>query len=205
MKTKTSIALLLVTVLFLFSACSTSGPEKTVEAFCIAMQNFDIDAMEALAPSSNETPEGQEENFELSDIPVELLDYLKGNLKEMTYKVGEVKKEGDKATVKVSFVYKDAKEMILQSFKDMFTMSFENIFSLFGKEFDEDSADKMFIDVFNKNKDKIKPIDAKADVTFNCKKIDDSWIIVDMGDDVGNILTSGFLSAMGEAEKLFDF
>ena len=98
--------LIAVAALFCCAACkSSNGPEKVAKDAIEALQKKDYDAYAATFNLSS-----SEQEF-LSGMVEEKMDKAieeKGGIK--SYKITDSQVDGDKATVKVHFVYKDGSE-----------------------------------------------------------------------------------------------
>ena len=121
--------------------------------------------------------------------------YLKKCASKMTYTIGEVKTEGDNATVTVSFTYTDASPIVTSVVGEYIVQGLA--LALSGA--DEAQMEELLVNIFKEKVEVIEPGTASADVTFNCVKVDGKWKISAFSDEsskaMTNIVTANIVKA----------
>ena len=113
----------------------------------------------------------------------------------MTYTIGEVKTEGDNATVAVSFTYTDVSPIVTSVVGEYIVQGLA--LALSGA--DEAQMEELLVNIFKEKVEVIEPGTASADVTFNCVKVDGKWKISAFSDEsskaMTNIVTANIVKA----------
>lgn len=198
MKRITAFILAIVMVISLVG-CSSQKPETVVEDYCKAIQTFDMEKAAACMQNGEEDlKEFEEMRRELEgeeDTYGRLLLYLKECASKMTYTIGEVKTEGDNATVAVSFTYTDASPIVTSVVGEYIVQGLVLAFS----GADEAQMEELLVNIFKEKAEIIEPGTASADVTFNCVKVDGKWKIAAFSDEISktmaNIATANIIKA----------
>lgn len=196
MKRVVSFALALLLALSL-TGCSGSKPDTVVKTFCGALQSFDFEKAAACMANGSEALEDPYDDPKMEeDLSNEqVMTYLKECASKMTYKIGEVKVDGENASVSVSFTYVDASPVITSALGEYITQAFALAFS----GADDAQMEELFSNIFMEKTESVEAGTAAADVTFNCVKEDGDWKITAFTDEaeevLTNILTSNIVSA----------
>ncbi|MDD7265577.1 MAG: hypothetical protein PUH36_05075 [Subdoligranulum sp.] len=199
MKRITAFALAIVMMLSLIG-CSSQKPETVVEDCCKAIQAFDMEKAAACMQNGEEDLkefeemqkelEGEEDTYEW------LLLYLKECASKMTYTIGEVKTEGDSATVAVSFTYTNVSPIVTSVAGEYIVQAMT--LTLIGA--DEAQLVELLVSIFKDKVETIEPGTASADVTFNCVKVDGKWKLAEFSDEdsntMANIATANLIKAL---------
>ena len=190
----TVVALVMVLAL---AACGGggNGPDATVKKFSEAMKTFDINKMkECLADAS-----GMDDlDMDLEGSEKALLDLMKEWSSKLKYKIGEVKTDGDKATVKADYTYTDASEVITAAFKEYISKAMAAAFS--GQEVTEEAMTKLLFDCIEEAKKTAQTKEANQSVTFQMIKDGETWKIKEFDPALANVLSCNM---MGVIENMF--
>lgn len=193
---KKLLALIMVIVCLALSACGSATPTRetadgTVNIFSTAMKNFDFKAMSECTDGDTY----KESMFEeMNETAVAMIDLFKSNLKDLKWEIKETKVDGDNASVKVNYSYKDIGEIISASYADLITKMLTT--SMSGGNLDEETTLKMYKEVLEAKKKSMKGSDASLEMTFTLSKKDGKWSIVDAGNDISVLLTGNAMAAM---------
>ena len=198
MKKITAFVLAIVMV-FSLVGCSSQKPETVVEDYCKAIQAFDMEkAATCMQNGEEDLKEFEEMRRELEgeeDTYGRFLLYLKECASKMTYTIGEVKTEGDNATVAVSFTYTDVSPIVTSVVGEYIVQGLA--LALSGA--DEAQMEELLVNIFKEKVEVIEPGTASADVTFNCVKVDGKWKISAFSDEssktMTNIVTANIVKA----------
>lgn len=203
MKRITAFALAIVMAISLIG-CSSQKPETVVEDYCKAIQAFDMEKAAACMQNGEEAlKEFEEMQRELKgeeDTYGRLLLYLKECASKMTYTIGEVKTEGDNATVAVFFTYTDVSPIVTSVVGEYIVQALVLAFS----GADEAQLEELLVNIFKEKVETIEPGTASADVTFNCVKVDGKWKIAAFSDESSEAMTNIVTANMVKAFENFD-
>ena len=196
---KITAFILAIVMVFSLIGCSSQKPETVVEDYCKAIQAFDMEkAATCMQNGEEDLKEFEEMRRELEgeeDTYGRLLLYLKECASKMTYTIGEVKTEGDSATVAVSFTYTDASPIVTSVVGEYIVQGLA--LALSGA--DEAQMEELLVNIFKEKVKTIEPGTASADVTFNCVKVDGKWKIAAFSDEsskaMTNIVTANIVKA----------
>lgn len=203
MKRITAFALAIVMAISLVG-CSSQKPETVVEDYCKAIQAFDMEKAAACMQNGEEAlKEFEEMQRELKgeeDTYGRLLLYLKECASKMTCTIGEVKTEGDNATVAVFFTYTDVSPIVTSVVGEYIVQALVLAFS----GADEAQLEELLVNIFKEKVETIEPGTASADVTFNCVKVDGKWKIAAFSDESSEAMTNIVTANMVKAFENFD-
>lgn len=203
MKRITAFILAIVMAISLIG-CSSQKPETVVEDYCKAIQAFDMEKAAACMQNDEEAlKEFEEMRRELKgeeDTYGRLLLYLKECASKMTYTIGEVKTEGDNATVAVFFTYTDVSPIVTSVVGEYIVQALVLAFS----GADEAQLEELLVNIFKEKVETIEPGTASADVTFNCVKVDGKWKIAAFSDESSEAMTNIVTANMVKAFENFD-
>jgi len=196
---KKIIAILLAAVMILgLAACGEKGPkpEDTVTAFCEAVKAFDFEAMQACVDEKIE-----EEDFisNEEEEAQELMDYLKKNASELTYKVGEASVDGDKATVAVDMEYTDISNVMKEVFSEYLTQ----MLALMFEGGSEEEAAAVLDDVLSEKIASVETTRASENIVFNLVKKDEAWKITESNDQIIKVMTGNMEAGIEAVGDMF--
>ncbi len=199
MKRIVPIILALALVLSL-AGCSgkKAGPDAAVTAFCGAIQAFDFekaaDCMEHGVEDWETLYDGQQLEEELDSEPA--VTYLKECAAKMTYELGEVKEDGESATVPVTFTYVDAQPV----FNAVLDEYIAQAFALAMTDADDAEIDALFDSVFEEQAQSVETNTASVDMDFKCVRVDGEWKIAAFSEDderlINDLVTGNMVSTM---------
>lgn len=190
------LAILMIISCLCISACGSSEPTRetpdgTVTIFSNAMKNYDFKTM---SECSDGVTYDESMFEEMNETASAMLDLFKENLKDLKWEIKETKADGDSASVKVNYSYKDVGEIISASYADLITRMLTT--SLSGGKLDEETTLKIFKEVLESKKKTMKGTDASLEVTYTLNKKDGKWNLVDAGTDISVLLTGNAIAAM---------
>jgi predicted small lipoprotein YifL len=188
---KTLLLLTTIILAFSLSACNLFGPtpDEVATDFLTSVQKGEWE--KASEYVNTEDSKEKIKEFTTSDEDVK---YIEDLFEKMSFTIGNVKEEEDKATVESEIETVDMKIIMGTIFQEMLAEAFAQAFS--GEETDEEAQDeemtKLLVEGMN------EPSAKKVTNKVNIKlvKVDGDWK-VDVSDELLNALTGG-LSSMGE-------
>lgn len=196
---KKSLIIALAVVLAIGLAGCGTKPETAIDNFFGAVKNFDSESMtKALAPStSGDTKElgSMDEYLKSTDDPMSapFVDYLKGNAKKITYEITNTKVNGDAATVTVKCKYVDGTQLFDKIIQDLFAKALSSAFS--GKEMTQEEMTKMGADLLKQDIASVKETFVEKTVDIDCVKVDGTWYVKEVNDDLADVVTCNLLTA----------
>ena len=201
---KKIISIILTAVLCIgLAACgSGSKPEDTVTQFCQAMQKLDFAGMRSLCQG-----EGGEELEDLfdsqTDIEAQLLGYMRECAGDIKFTVNKASLTGNSASVPVDFDFVDTTRTIS-------AVMDEYVDALWGRfmeneDLSEDEALEIFSQALENNKNSVENDRKQISTTISLTKEGGKWLISELPDAVGVVLTSNIDEAvssyMSDAEN----
>ena len=196
---KRILALLLTFALVFGLAACSSGPkpEDTVKKFFEAMKAFDFETMQSCVDGEFDAEDmlGEEEDL------TGLMDYLKENASQISYKIGSSSVNEDTATVDVSVEYTDASEVLGEAFSTYIAAMFT---ALFGGDMTEEELEQAFTDGLADAIANHETSRAAEDLTLDLKLVGEEWKLTDVSEELANVLLSNFMGAMDSLESMFD-
>lgn len=186
-------------LLFTFTSCGAKGPDKVVGEYIDLVKVFDFDKMKTYHEGENEeiasiTEEGTQQDFD------KMVEIFKPYTEKTTYTISETKENNDKATVKVKCKYLDGSNFATASVNEYLNKAFSTFLS--GEDMSDEEAYQMLIDSLKNNTDKIGDNFVEEEVTFELKKTDGEWKIVDYSENLANVMLLNYLKV---ANDLFNY
>lgn len=194
-KTFLLFALALVTLV----SCSSAKPDSTVEQLFKAIQKFDFEAISlTIAPSARVAAGVSVSDFQnqSNELPEEFFDYLKKNASKVTFKITDSQTTDDKAIVTVSTKYVDAGPIIKASIGEFFAKAMDLAFS--STDMTEDESTQMFMSIMNEQIETLDEAFAEKAIQIELEKVDKTWYVSALSDDLLDVIASGFLSAAAD-------
>jgi len=185
------------------SACgSKSKPEDPINNYLSAAQKLDTQVMAvSIVPSNTEHITGTKEliSVEEDEIIKYFVEYLKTNASKMTFKVSGIETTGDKAVVSVDVKYIDGGPI----FRDTFFDFMIKITSLaFSSELPtDDEINQMFQDALKSKIETTNDNFKEESLKIECVKVDGTWYISEIEDELVNVVMSGFITVGKEIEE----
>ena len=199
-------SLLLVLMLVSLTACgSTPSPQNTVEQYLSAAKKLDAETMsELVIPSNTEDAEIMENlTLEEEDSYSKFFEkFFKDNANKMTYNILESTEKGDEANVSVETKYIDGGPLIAATMGEAITRMVG--IALQGKEPSEEEMDKMFSDILIEQEAINEPNFKTQTMNINLKKQNEKWYITEVQDELKDVITLGFYSAVESLGNLFE-
>ncbi|BAK99750.1 hypothetical protein OBV_25520 [Oscillibacter valericigenes Sjm18-20] len=166
------------------------SPQHTVSSFLNAAKKSDFEKMSSYIASDNA---GDVSKLDAEDETEQyFLDYLKECLLKMSYEIKSTEVTGESAVVTVHFKYIDSSDLLSSVVKDVLTQGLSSVLS--GTELTDEQQNAMFTDAIQKYRESAADTYVESTVDISCKKVDGAWLIDSVNDDLGNILTSNFIS-----------
>lgn len=196
---KKILALLLAfSLVFGMAACSSGPkPEDTVKKFFEAMKAFDFETMSACC----------ENGFDAEDMLSEeeedmtgLLDYLKENAKELTYKIGSSEVKDGKAKVGVSVEYTDTSAVIGEAMSTYIAALFNAMFS---EDASEEELEKAFTEGLAAAKETKETTRLTEEYTLDLVLSGEEWKLTDVPEEMANVMMGNLTHAFDDLEELF--
>lgn len=186
-------------LLLMLSSCrmSSTGPESTVNSFFTAAKILDTETMAGLVNPAKIEVIGRVKEFLVEDEQNPLADvfaeYFRKAASEMTYNIVETEIDEDKSLVVVDCFYVDPGVLFMEVFDAyctrLFSMTFEEG-ELDEQKLQQETAEALATDNLSADADSI--------FTMSLVKIDDEWYLDNINEDLWDILTAGFTSAVAE-------
>lgn len=208
------IALVAAFMVCLVGCGAVSKSETTVNGFCEAMKSLDADTMSQyvvgndVSVLSDATDESETSDEDVAKMDECLMEYVG----QMTYAIGESKKNGESVNVPVTFTYIDAEPVFNAAIEDYFSRAIMIAFT--GGSTDEDVMNKLFASIFLDNAKSTETESSSIDVIFVCQKDGEEWKIAnidDCKDELMSVLTcniidayNDFLDEMSLFEEIYD-
>ena len=183
--------LLAIVLVFSLAACGKGGsnrggkvpgPEDTVSAFCDAVKAFDINAVKSYLKNGSAA-----DDVDLSTMPQEFLDLMKGWAKEIKYKVGAPETGGTDSKVHVDFTYVDASPVLKEAMTSYITKALSMALS---GETSEEAMTKLLLQCLKDAQKTAKTGTKDAGVDFYLEQVDGKWLIKDAPQDLLGIMLS---------------
>jgi predicted small lipoprotein YifL len=188
---KTLLLLTTIILAFSLSACNLFGPtpDEVATDFLTSVQKGEWE--EASEYVNTDESKEKIKEFTTSDEDVKYIEDLIG---KMSFTIGTVKEEDNKATVQSEIETVDMKIIIGTIFQEMLAEAFAQAFS--GEETDEEAQDEEMTKLLveGMNEPSAKKVTNKVNIQL--VKVDGDWK-VEVSDELLNALTGG-LSSMGE-------
>jgi hypothetical protein len=200
-KTFLLFALALVTL----AGCSSAKPDSTVEQLFKAIQNFDFEAISlTIAPSARVAAGVSIADFQdqSNELPAEFFDYIKKNASKVTFKITDSQTTDDKAIVTVSTKYVDAGPIVKASLGEFIAQAMGFAFS--STDMTEDQSKQLFMSIMNEQIETLDEQFAEKTTQIELELVDKNWYISALSDDMLDVITSGFLSAVADISNLSD-
>lgn len=199
--------LLLIMMSISLGACGSSKPsaKSTVEQYLSAAKKLDGKTMSKLVIPSNTEDAEIMENLTLEDddsYSKFFEKFFKDNANKMTYSILESKENGDEATVSVESKYIDGGPLIAATMGEAITKMIGIAFE--GKEPSEEEINEMFSDILKEQEAKNEPTFKTQTVNVNLKKQDEKWYITEVNDQLKDVITLGFYSAVESIGNMFE-
>ena len=200
-------SLLLVMMIISLTACGSSKQKKkkTVEQYLSAAKKLDAESMSELVIPSNTEDAEIMENLTLEDedsYSKFFAKFFKDNANKMTYNILESTENGDEANVSVETKYIDGGPLIAATMSEAITKMLG--IALQGKEPSDDEIDEMFGDILKEEEAKNEPTFKNQTMNINLKKQDENWYITEVHDELKDVITLGFYSAVESLGNMFE-
>ena len=189
------VYILLFVTLISLSACTDSneiiaGPDKTVDEFFKASQDFDLDKMSSFIYDNTAISSltAQNESWFL---------YFKEMMKLMSYEIIKSDIIEDIANVTVKCNIADGKAMIQKVVMEYYTEAYKRIEE--GGRPTSEEANLLLESIMKKYMaEYTEPSMIERNVTIELINTDKGWLIKEMNAPLGNVLTANFIDAMYE-------
>jgi len=189
------------------TACgsSTPSPKNTVEQYLSAAKKLDGETMSELVIPSNTEDAEIMENLTLEDedsYSKFFGKFFKENANKMTYNILESTENGDEANVSVETKYIDGGPLISATMGEAVTRMLG--IALQGKEPSEEEIDEMFSDILKEQEAKNEPTFKTQTMNIHLKKQNEKWYITEVHDELKDVITLGFYSAVESLGNMFE-
>lgn len=190
------------------AACqSTPNPEDTVKGYFEAAKVSDAEKMNSFvnpknvsSEDSSSTSSEDSEDKEEMDLVNDLLDYIKGNNKKVTYNIKSTEVKENNAAVTVNCKFVDASAILKDSIADYIPQAFAKAFT--GQQ-DAKESSKEIAELMKNKIQTTKETFAEKAVKVNCVKVEGKWYIDKVDDDLQNVFSSNLVSAGKDLSKSF--
>ena len=170
-------------------------PEDTVITFSEGMKEFDFDKMQScLAQEDDELDDTME-----AELGEEVIAKFKEWAQEITYEVDNVDAAKEIAKVNVKYSYVDATNVALTFVSDYFAEAINLAFSGASQEEVEAKALEILITTLQN----AETGSAEKTVSFDLVKDGDEWKIKEVPDEIEDVLTGNFTSALDDVNDEF--
>ena len=191
--------LLFALVLVTLVSCSSAKPDSTVEQLFKAIQKFDFEAISlTITPTARVAAGVSISDFQnqSNELPTEFFDYLKKNANKVTFKITDSQTTDEKAIVTVTTKYVDAGPIVKASIGEFFSKALGLAFS--STEMTEEESTQMFMSIMNEQIDTLDEQFAEKSIQIELEKVDKTWYVSALSEDLLDVITSGFLSAAAD-------
>lgn len=191
--------LLFTFMLVTLVSCSSAKPDSTVEQLFKAIQKFDFEAISlTITPTARVAAGVSISDFQnqSNELPAEFFDYLKKNASKVTFKITDSQTTDEKAIVTVTTKYVDAGPIVKASIGEFFAKAFGLAFS--STEMTEEESTQMFMSIMNEQIETIDEQFAEKSIQIELEKLDKTWYVSALSEDLLDMITSGFLSAAAD-------
>lgn len=191
------IYVLILIILFSHSACTisnknTTGATEIVDEFFKSAQVFNLDKMSSLIL----------DNTSISNLTAQnesWFSYFREMIKRMSYEIIEEDIMENKSNVTVKCNFPDGKILIQKVVMEYYTEVYKWIAA--GKKPTIEETNLLMDNLMKKHMAENKePIMIERNVTIECIKSDNGWLIKEMNTSLGNILTANFIDTMYELQ-----
>lgn len=191
MRKAVAVVLALVLVAGLAGCGAGPKPEDAVKGYLDAFKAWDLEKMKTFVVGGG----GNSTSIDLENEMLKVLvDFFKENAASAEYEVKSVATDGDASKITVDFKYVDATEVAKRGVQDMMLRLFAMAFS----EPSEEEQEAMVKEVFQNAIDTTKTGEATKTVVFECSNVDGNWLIKEVPEDFGHVLTCNMTSAFAE-------
>ena len=185
MKKSISIILALALVLAL-AGCGGGGnsetPEGTVKTFCEGLKAYDF---KKVAGTIKGGDPGDLDDAG-ANMPDGFMKYLKDWAGKLKYKIGEVKADGNTATVTLTLTYTDASELMAAAVKDTLQ---EAIKAAMSGDVSQEKMMSIMMECIDKAVKEHKTAEGTLTATLELEKTADGWKITDIPPSVATAAT----------------
>ena len=190
---------LLVMFLIGMAGCQGAGakPEATVKELMESIKSFDLEGIQAVLV------DGETLDFELDEdeqFAKELLNVIKSSASKLSYKIGEVRIEEDRAFVDVEAEHVDLSEYFAEAIGEYMVEAMALAFS--GDDVSDEEMDQLGADIFART-----PVgENKATTTTTVELVkneEGNWMVVEMNDGLLNIYSSNIYAVTEEMNDAF--
>lgn len=172
------------------NSASKNTPEGVITGFCDCLKTLDLKKMQDyLKDPASESELGMDE------VPSGFMDILKGWAKDLKYKVGKAETDGDKSKVTVDFTYTDATDIFKAALSGYISKAMAE--ALAGRELSEEKMTSLLLDCIKEAQKNTEAKTADVSMDFRLEKVDGNWKISDISKDLGNMILSNMLEALG--------
>ncbi|MCX7614927.1 MAG: DUF4878 domain-containing protein [Clostridiales bacterium] len=199
---KTIYAFMIVLITIgLFGCSASSKPEDTVKNFFEATKVFDFEKMKTYVNSDIGNLGLYSKDTEDNKVGEYFLDYLKENASKITYEIKKSEITDKTAKVTVDCKYNDSLPLMKEVVGEYLKQAISTAFS--GMELTEEKSNEMIKNILNEKKANSKVTTIQKTIEINCTKKDGNWKIDSISGDLGNVITSNFLTAANEISSVF--
>ncbi len=180
----------LVMVLALAACGGGNGPKDTVKAFCEGLKAYDMKKVSACMAGDVKADEMDLSN---SGLPESISKQIKQWASKLSYKIGDVREEGGKAYVDVTFSYTDASAVFGAAIKDYFAKAMAAAMS---GQMDQEAMSKLFQECLETAAKENQTATGTASVTLELTEMTSGWKISKIPEEVVTVATFNILSSI---------
>ena len=158
-------------------------PETPVSGFCAAMQTFDLGAMNDYLEVEDTSIDTLLDNMD--GIYESVMEVMAQYSQGMTYTITDTQKEGDSATVSVSFDYVDISVLFGQTMETYV----QEIISSLGSDLSEEEMVERFMEILKETSQSDETEKSTITADFTCVKTEKGWKISHVPGEVLTVLT----------------
>lgn len=168
---------------------------STVDGFVSEMQKFNLEGFLQYINPAQKKSETLPTIDTSSDLFNAQLKYLQENASKITYKIEDVKENGDEATVKIRFKYTDMgniiEETLINYVKE--TPSEKNL--------SEEEKNNILTSILEKEIAENDPINIEKSVVVNLIKVENKWYINNLKEDLLDVMMSNYINTFNRIER----
>ena len=191
--------MLIISLLLVYPGCvRKSTPETAVEQLIEASRTFDFQAMgQAVSPEVRNRADLEEfwQEGEEDLIQNAAVDYLLHNNAKMTYTIRDMEINGDRAQVKVDFVYVDGLPVVVEATVLFINQALQAALS--GQALTDTETAELFAKVLSQIRTERIEVFRNETITFPCVLIGGGWYVDDLSPQFLNVILSN-ISQLGE-------
>lgn len=168
---------------------------KIIDDFTNAMKEFDLAAVLQYTTPAELDKNRINNAFPNDGIFKIELDYLKGNAKNIEYRIESIREEEDKAIAKVKYRYMDMSSVIESTLKE-YAIELEE-----AENINQDEKNLLIEEIFQREIKESSPVYIEEIIKMDLIKIDNKWYVENLSKNLKNIMFSNYIKAFNKLDS----